>query len=150
MEKVHVFVRDLEVPCRGRTNSETYQECGRTASNLTLARDRKIYTCALHVPELTLPEQTHTTIELEAPEHVQEAITSFERRLEWVIEDIGSSAQKVAERLLKVLPRLRLTDPRTALELLQAFSFAWDSTTDKYIEESLREQEVEDFDLGSD
>lgn len=77
---------------------------------------------------------------------MQEEITQAVKRVEWVIEDINSSAAKVAEVILNLVPVLRQDKPEETLQLLNGFSFAWDHDNEK-IDAVIRENELETADM---
>lgn len=145
METARVFVRDLGNICEITLAGKT---CTNTATKVIRSSNVEIYTCTGHSPTINNPQvETLGIIDFPVTLNPQIVINSLERRVNWIIEDINSSAAKVASRLLEALPRLRETDPVVAIELLDSFSFAWTDSTDKYIEESCLEQEAEDLEL---
>lgn len=76
---------------------------------------------------------------------IQNEIDQNIKRLEWVLEDIGTSASMVADVILKTVPKIRTTHPQEALNLLQAYSFAFSDNLDETIAESEQEIREEDY-----
>lgn len=74
------------------------------------------------------------------------------KRVQWIEEDITSSAAYTAAVILELAPRLRETDPVALVKLLESYSYAFTPDIDKWIAENEEEiaQEEAEYELERD